>query len=100
VLGLMLLLARLSRALVWVPAAVGAIPLTLYTVHVAALAARPSTLGELPTADLTLWMVHVGAAVLVGVTIAAIGVRGPLESVVSRLSRLARQAVAGAATGR
>ena len=33
-LGAMLLLARLSRALVWVPAAVGSIPLTLYTLHV------------------------------------------------------------------
>ncbi|MCO1658450.1 heparan-alpha-glucosaminide N-acetyltransferase domain-containing protein [Pseudonocardia humida] len=96
VLGLMLLAARWSRALVWVPAAVGAIPLTLYTLHVTALSMAPSSYGSTPdpTGDLALWVVHVLAAVALGVVVAAAGVRGPLESVISRLSTAIRRAIA------
>ncbi|MDN5747713.1 MAG: DUF1624 domain-containing protein, partial [Pseudonocardia sp.] len=59
VLGLMLLAARLSGRLVWVPAAVGAAPLTLYTLHVVALAILPA---EGDTAG-TVLLVHLACAV-------------------------------------
>jgi uncharacterized membrane protein len=93
VLGLMLLLARWSRALVWVPAAVGAVPLTLYTAHVVALAIDPGS-GDGTPADLRLYLGHVLVAVVVGVGFAAARRRGPLESLVSRASRGVRRAVA------
>jgi hypothetical protein len=92
VLGLMLLLARWSRPVVWVPAAVGAVPLTLYTAHVVALAIDPGS-GEGTAADVRLWVGHVVAAVLVGVVLAATRRRGPLEAGVSRVSRAVRRAV-------
>jgi uncharacterized membrane protein len=92
-LGLMLLLARWSRALVWVPAAVGAVPLTLYTAHVIALAVDPGSAEGTP-ADLRLYLGHVLVAVAIGVAFAAARRRGPLEAVVSRASRGARRAVA------
>ncbi len=91
-LGAMLLLARWSPLLVWVPAAVGAIPLTLYTLHVIALSgysgeARPdSVLGWL-------WLAHVLAAVLIGMLLRLAGRRGPLETVVSLVGRTVRRAV-------
>jgi uncharacterized membrane protein len=94
VLGLMLLLARRARPLVWVPAAVGAVPLTLYTAHVVALAVEPGS-GEGDPADLRLWLGHVLVAVVVGVAFAAARRRGPLESVVSRVSRAVRRAATG-----
>jgi hypothetical protein len=94
VLGLMLALARPARALVWVPAAVGAIPLTLYTAHVTALAIDPGS-GDGTPADLRLYLGHVLVAVAVGVVLAAARRRGPLEAVVSRASRAVRRAVAG-----
>jgi uncharacterized membrane protein len=94
VLGLMLLVARWSRAAVWLPAAVGAVPLTLYTLHVIALAAYPGTGGGTP-ADVALWVGHVVAAVLIGVGFAAARRRGPLEAVVSRASRAVRRTAAG-----
>ncbi|WP_214407707.1 heparan-alpha-glucosaminide N-acetyltransferase domain-containing protein, partial [Pseudonocardia lacus] len=96
VIGLMLLAARWSRGLVWVPAAVGAIPLTLYTLHVTALAVVPASYGDVPdpSGDLRLWLVHLLAATVLGVALAAGGLRGPLESGISRLSRAIRRAIA------
>lgn len=98
VLGAALLLARWSRASVWGPAAVGAVPLTLYTAHVIALSAYPGTGGPADDAVL-LWAVHVLAAVAIGVGLRLLGRRGPLEAVVSAAGRSARRLV-GSRPGR
>ena len=99
VLGAMLLLARAAPALVWPLAAVGSIPLTLYTLHVTALAVVPvraaSAAGVPP---LELWAIHLLVALAIGITLRAAGVRGPLEAVVAAASRGVRRAVGG--TGR
>ncbi|MBW0090866.1 DUF1624 domain-containing protein [Pseudonocardia sp. KRD-184] len=71
VIGLCLLL---PRALLWLPAAVGAIPLTLYTAHVVWLAREPTEGGA------TL-LRHLVAAVAVGVALELLGRRGPLETI-------------------
>lgn len=89
VLGAMLLLARWSPALVWVPAAVGAVPLTLYTLHVIALAAYA---GSGPD-DGGVWLWHVLAATAIGVALRMAGLRGPLEFAVSSAGRVVRRAV-------
>jgi hypothetical protein len=96
VLGLVLLLARWSRTLVRVPAAVGSIPLTLYALHVTALSVVPASYGRTPdpAGDLRLWVVHVLAAVALGVLLAAGGLRGPLEAGLSRLTGTIRGALA------
>jgi uncharacterized membrane protein len=90
VLGAMLLLARWARALVWVPAAVGAVPLTLYTLHVVAVAAYPGGASD----DGALWVGHVLAATALGAAVRAVGSRGPLEATVSAVGRAVRGAVA------
>jgi uncharacterized membrane protein len=87
VLGAMLLLARWARPVALVPAALGAAPLTLYTLHVIALTAYP---GSGPD-DAALWLGHVLAATAVGVTLWLAGRRGPLESVVSGAARGVRR---------
>lgn len=92
VLGAMLLAARLSRALVWVPAAVGAIPLTLYALHVLLLSAY-SGADEAPRVQLELWGAHVAGAVLLGVLLRLLGRRGPLEATVSWAGRMVRRAI-------
>jgi uncharacterized membrane protein len=92
VLGAMLLLARRARPLVWVPAAVGAVPLTFYTLHAVALAAYP---GSGPD-DTALWLGHVLVAVMIGVALRCAGLRGPLEAVTSGAGRAVRRAVARA----
>jgi hypothetical protein len=89
VLGAALLVARYARVLAVVPAAVGAIPLTLYTLHVLALAAMPPTPGS--EGELLLW--HVAGAVVVAVALWLAGLRGPLEWAVSSAAGLARRAV-------
>ncbi|HZG90187.1 MAG TPA: heparan-alpha-glucosaminide N-acetyltransferase domain-containing protein [Pseudonocardia sp.] len=94
VLGVALLVARASRAVVWVPAAAGAIPLTLYTAHVVALSVEPGT-REGGAADVRLWAGHVLAAVVVGAVFAVLRRRGPLEAVISWAGRGVRRAVAG-----
>ncbi len=93
VLGVALLVARWSRAAVWVPAAAGAIPLTLYTAHVVALSVEPGT-GEGGAGDVQLWAGHVLAAVLIGTVFAVLRRRGPLEAAISWAGRGVRRAVA------
>jgi uncharacterized membrane protein len=91
-LGAMLLLARLSRPLVWVPAAVGSIPLTLYTLHVLLLSGYS---GEDAADDVLvrLWAAHVLGAVVLGVLLRLCGLRGPLEAVVSLAGRTVRRMI-------
>ena len=91
VLGAALLLARWLPPVAAVLAAVGAIPLTLYTTHVIALAIHPGTPQD--RGWLLVW--HILAATLLGLVIRALGTRGPLEFVVSGAAGLARRAVAG-----
>ena len=92
VLGAALLLARAAPALLWPLAAVGAMPLTLYTLHVTALAVDEPEPGG--TALGTLLAVHLIAALVIGVTVRAAGWRGPLEAAVGAVSGAARRAVA------
>jgi uncharacterized membrane protein len=95
VLGAMLLLARAAPALVWPLAAVGAMPLTLYTLHVTALAVFPTTAAE--AAGITageLLVAHLVAVLVIGTAVRAAGRRGPLEAAVRAASRGARRAVA------
>ena len=91
VLGAMLLLARWSRRLVQVPAALGAAPLTVYTLHVVALAVYA---GSGPD-DAALWLGHVVVATLIGVGLWLAGLRGPLEAAVSAAGRAVRRGVSG-----
>jgi hypothetical protein len=88
VLGAMLLLARWARPVVWLPAAVGAVPLTLYALHVVAVTAYP---GRGPD-DVALWLGHVLAATAIGVALRLAARRGPLEAAVSAAGRAARRA--------
>ncbi len=94
VLGLMLLIGRRSRVALWLPAAVGAAPLTLYTVHAVLLAAYPA--GD----DATVFLAHLAGAVVVGALLRTAGRRGPLEHMVSTSARLARGAVGTQPGGR
>lgn len=84
VLGAGLLVAGWSRAAVWVPAAVGAAPLTLYTLHVGWLGLQPSSGGST-------FLVHLAVAVLLGVALRLAGRRGPLETLVSAPGRALRR---------
>ncbi len=93
VLGAMLLLARAAPVLVWPLAAVGAMPLTLYTLHVTALALFPAE--AIGTSAGALLVAHLLAALVIGVAVRAAGRRGPLEAVVRAVSGGARRAVAG-----
>jgi hypothetical protein len=90
ILGGCLLLARAAPGAIRVLAAVGAIPLTLYSAHMVALAADRHAVAGGP--------VHL-LPQLAGVALVAAGVRwagrrGPLEAVVARTSGAARR-VAG-----
>ncbi len=86
VLGAMLLLAR-RPPLVWLPAAVGSVPLTLYTLHVIAVAVDPGD------GSPDLWLSHLLVAALIGVALSLAGHRGPLEAPVSWASRSARRVI-------
>ena len=88
VIGFSLLLARAVPPLAWLLAAIGSIPLTLYTAHVVALAIHPGD--EL---DLLVW--HLVAATALAVLIRLTGRRGPLEAVVGAASRAASRLVSG-----
>ncbi|MGH3566090.1 MAG: heparan-alpha-glucosaminide N-acetyltransferase domain-containing protein [Pseudonocardia sp.] len=91
VLGVALLLVRWARPLVWVLAAVGSVPLTLYTLHVLAVTVIP---GGTDHAGMVL-LGNVVGAVIVGVALRLADRRGPLEGVVSAAGRVMRSAVAG-----
>jgi hypothetical protein len=81
---------------VWPLAAVGAMPLTLYTLHVTALSLVPVQLVRavgVPAG--TLLVVHLVAALVIGVAVRAAGRRGPLEAGVRAVSGRVRRAVAG-----
>lgn len=76
--------------------AVGAAPLTLYTAHVLALAVSYALWfglsmvtggGEWLVIGTGAWIVHVLAAVALGVLLAAVGTRGPLEAATSGAAR-------------
>jgi uncharacterized membrane protein len=91
VLGTMLLVAGWARSLVQVPAALGSAPLTIYALHVVALAVYAGSGWD----DAVLWLGHVLVATLIGVGLRLAGVRGPLEAVVSMTGRAVRRGVAG-----
>ena len=76
----------------WLPAAVGAIPLTLYTLHVILLSVYSGE-DEPPQVLFGLWLAHVAGAVLIGVVFRLAGRRGPLEAVVSAAGRAVRRAI-------
>jgi hypothetical protein len=98
-LGAMLLLARAAPTLVWPLAAVGAIPLTLYTAHVTALALYPPEAAEAAgTAPGSLFVAHLAAALVIGVLLRVVGWRGPLEAAVGAVSNPVKRAVARAGT--
>jgi uncharacterized membrane protein len=92
VLGAMLLLARWARPLVLVPAALGSAPLTLYTLHVIAVAAYSGSGAD----DAVLWLGHVVAAAAIGVALWLAGRRGPLEAAVSAAGGTVRRAASDA----
>jgi uncharacterized membrane protein len=91
VLGAMLLLAGWSRRVVQVPAALGSAPLTLYALHVVALAVYAGSGSD----DLVLWLGHVLVATSIGLGLRLAGLRGPLEAVVAATGRAVRRAVTG-----
>ena len=86
VIGALLLVERVAAPLIWLPAAVGAVPLTLYTLHVVAVTTDPGA---------PLWA-HVAAACVIGAGLRLARLRGPLEAAVSWASRRARAAIARA----
>lgn len=94
VLGLMLLVATRTRALLWPVAAIGGMTLTLYTFHVLLL----SSAVPRSTGDAFLW--HVVIALVVAVPWRAFVGRGPLETVANRVSTNAREAVMSGGRGR
>jgi hypothetical protein len=91
VLGGMLLLARAARRLVLVPAALGAAPLTLYTLHVVAVTGYAGDGSD----DAAVWLVHVLVATTIGVVLWLAGRRGPLEAVVGWAARSVRRLLSG-----
>jgi uncharacterized membrane protein len=94
VLGAMLL-ARAVPVLTWPLAAVGAMPLTLYTLHVTALAIFPVEAAEAAGISAgSLLVIHLIAVLVIGVAVRAAGRRGPLEAAVRAASGAARRAVA------
>lgn len=89
VIGAMLLLARFARPVAWLPAAIGAAPLTLYTAHVVAVTVSRGN------HEVSLWLTHVAVAAAVGAALALAGWRGPLELAVSAAARATWRAVGG-----
>jgi hypothetical protein len=93
VLGLMLLLARWAAPLLWVPAAIGSAPLTLYALHVILTTAGVGPDAARPS----LFAGHVLLLTVAGVALRVLDTRGPLEAVVGAASRAARDVVRGRA---
>jgi hypothetical protein len=73
----------------WLPAAVGAVPLTFYTAHVVALAVHPAE-GDGRGSVL---LGHLAVAAAAGAALRLAGLRGPLEAVTGAASRAARAGV-------
>jgi hypothetical protein len=95
VIGICLLLARAARpAVVWLAGA-GGMTLTLYTVHVLALASRWGLEDRL-----RLFWIHATAALLIGATWRTAVGRGPLETATAYVADTARQAVLSVPQGR
>lgn len=89
VLGVMLLLARAARAVVWPLAAIGSMTFTLYSLHVVLLSTvMPDTI---PNA--LLW--HVLVALAIAVPWRLFVGRGPLESVAAGMAAAASVSVLG-----
>jgi hypothetical protein len=89
----MLVLARWAAPLLWVPAAIGSAPLTLYALHVIL-----TTAGVGPDATRPyVFAGHVLLLTVAGVALRAMNARGPLEAVVGAASRAARDRVRGSA---
>lgn len=93
VLGAMLLLAKVARAVVWPVAAVGSMTLTLYTLHVVLL----STL--VPRESANAFATHVAIAFAVAMPWRAFVGRGPLEALTARVSARAREFVPATSGG-
>jgi uncharacterized membrane protein len=87
VIGVMLLVARVARGLVWPLAAIGSMTFTLYTLHVLLLA------GPVPRETNQVLLIHVLIAFAFAVPWRAFIGRGPLESLTASLSSAARAAV-------
>jgi len=96
VLGAWLLLARLLPRTLFLPlAAAGSMTLTLYTVHVLALAeGSPFIIAD----RFQLWLGHVVVALLVASVWRSTVGRGPLEALAAWLDRSARRAASGRRT--
>jgi hypothetical protein len=98
VLGAALLVARFAPRVLWLPAAVGALPLTLYTLHVTALALYPPEAAEADgTSAGTLLVVHLVVALAIGVLVRVAGLRGPLEAGIGAVAGAVRRVVVGRA---
>lgn len=87
VLGMMLLLAKVIRALIWPLAAIGSMTFTLYTLHVVLLAT------VLPDTTDNALLIHVVIAFAVAMPWRAVFRRGPLEAMTAVWSRAARELV-------
>jgi hypothetical protein len=95
VLGAALLLARVAPVVAWPLAAVGSTTLTLYTLHVTALALIPPDAAAAEgISGPTLLGAHLLAMLVIGVALRVAGWRGPLEEAVGAASRAAQRAVA------
>jgi hypothetical protein len=81
VLGGALLIGRRAPGLLWLPAAVGAIPLSLYALHVLSIAAEPGSTGPAVLAG------HLVVALLLGAAFRAARRRGPLEALTGAAGR-------------
>ncbi|MCF7548865.1 heparan-alpha-glucosaminide N-acetyltransferase domain-containing protein [Pseudonocardia sp. WMMC193] len=86
VLGLCLLVARALPWLVVPFAVIGAVPLTLYALHVVSLALVG---GEGPA----VYLEHVAWCLAIGTAVRLLRVRGPLEAMVSGAARATRRAM-------
>ncbi|MGI5130303.1 heparan-alpha-glucosaminide N-acetyltransferase domain-containing protein [Pseudonocardia sp. CA-107938] len=96
VLGFMLLLARVAAPLLWLPAAIGAAPLTLYVLHTVLTTVD---VGADPD-PLPLFLGHVVLLAVAGAALSVMGARGPLEAAVSAASRSVRTRVLAAERAR
>jgi hypothetical protein len=78
---------------------VGAVPLTLYTLHVTALALYRPAAAAGGVGLGTLLVVHLVVALAIGALLRVAGLRGPLEAAVGAVAGSVRRAVAAPARG-